>query len=143
MKPGHVAKRRAYVQMTDMESGSDQSVDQVLALRPPLMELVNRRRFREALALCEKGRSGFPQDPWLATMQAFVHLRLNQNARAAEVSTEALELGSQDSLALLVRTPVGTPRRGRRRAPSGAQEASRPRRSRLHAARGSGRCPWA
>lgn len=72
------------------------------SLRGPIANLVNQGRLKEAKEQCAAGRLRFPQDAWLATMQAYVLLIFGESKEAATVASEALSLGSEDPLVWLV-----------------------------------------
>lgn len=72
------------------------------AVRDRLTLLIDQNQFPEALGLLRSMRPSYPQDPWLATMEAYVYLRLGRSEPAAEIAAEALSLGSEDPMAALV-----------------------------------------
>jgi len=96
-----------------MEPSSD-----AVSLREPIANLVNERRLKDAMDLCESARSAFPLDPWLATMQAYLFLTLGESQKASLAATDALSLGSEDPLAVLV---LGVAHRNRGRHAAAAE----------------------
>ncbi|HEX4709587.1 glycosyltransferase family 61 protein [Phenylobacterium sp.] len=95
-----------------MEPEPADSPDYVQKIRESLKILVDGGGLLNARELLKTLRPAFPEDTWLATMEAYVHLRLGSNEQAAEVAAEALSLGSDDPMAVLV---LGTAHRNRGR----------------------------
>lgn len=95
-----------------MEDAPVTPSDDVQAARKVVADLVNQTRLREAQAQCASARDAFPTDTWLATIQSYVLLRLGESEQAAQVAAEAIALGSEDPLAVLV---LGTAHRNRHR----------------------------
>ncbi|MBU1378792.1 MAG: glycosyltransferase family 61 protein [Alphaproteobacteria bacterium] len=89
-----------------------------LSLREPIAGMVRQNQFRAALELCETGRHAFPQDPWLPTIHAYVLLQIGESEKAGQAATEALALGSDDPLAVLV---LGVAHRNRGRHAEAAE----------------------
>lgn len=94
-----------------METSSPPAADPQ-ALAASIKALVAKRRLREAMALCAPAWAAAPDDAWLATMQAYLHLELGENDAAAEIAAEAIRLGATDPTAELV-LGVANRRRGR------------------------------
>lgn len=89
------------------------------ALRKPIADLVNQGRMVEAKALCATARSEFQVDPWMATIQGYILLMLGDSQAALQVAAEALALGSDDPLAVLV---LGVAHRNRGRHAEAAEK---------------------
>jgi len=85
-----------------MEHGPAHPSEGPQAVRPGIQILIDQNRLEEAMHLFRTVRPGFPRDPWLATMEAYVSLRLGWNEEAVTVAAEALSLGAEDPMAALV-----------------------------------------
>lgn len=101
-----------------MESSSATPPDEVLAAREAIADLVNQNRLLDSQQLCATARHAFPADPWLATMQSYILLRMGESERAGAVAAEAIGLGSEDPLAVLV---LGVSHRNRGRHAEAAE----------------------
>jgi capsular polysaccharide biosynthesis protein len=102
VRPAGVANPFFQVQRIAMEQPPTGLSEGVRALRTPLTNLVNQRRFAEAVALAEKARRDFPRDSWLAAMHAYATFRLRQHEKAVEIASEALRLDPEHPTGLLV-----------------------------------------
>lgn len=100
--PALVAKCHGRVQITVMDQEPTAAPDDAETARQPIADLLNNGRLLVAINECAMARLRFPQDPWLATMQAYIHLIVGDMADAAAAASEALSLGSEDPLAWLV-----------------------------------------
>ena len=91
-----------------MEHGPANPSPDPRAVRDGLTILIDQNRLPEAQGRLRQARAAFPRDPGLATLDAFVCLRLGRSEPALEAATEALSLGSDDPMAALV---LGTAQR--------------------------------
>jgi dTDP-4-amino-4,6-dideoxygalactose transaminase/capsular polysaccharide biosynthesis protein len=89
-----------------MQHGASQDL---LAMREHLEGLVKRSSLINALAYCEEARAAFPQDGWLTGQHAYIHLKLGNVKRAADLAIEALNLGTDDPMVAFV---LGSAQRG-------------------------------
>jgi capsular polysaccharide biosynthesis protein len=90
------------VQTTVMEEPPISRVEEARLLRTPIRNLFNQNRFRDALRMVRRVRPDYPEDPWLATMQAYLHLVIAEPEQALEMAEEAARLGSEDPTVKLV-----------------------------------------
>ncbi len=88
------------------------------AAEAQLRELIGQNRFQDAIAFAERARAAFPTDPTLAGLQAYLCLRLGRGEQAVANATEALRLGADDSMTMLV---LGLAYRGRGRHAEAAE----------------------
>jgi len=85
-----------------MEQAATSRAEEARLLRTPIRNLFNQNRFRDALALVRRVRPDYAEDPWLATMQSYLHLVIGEPEQALETAREADRLGSQDPTVKLV-----------------------------------------
>jgi capsular polysaccharide biosynthesis protein/tetratricopeptide (TPR) repeat protein len=64
--------------------------------------LIGENRFVDAMEYAKPAREAFPRDSTLAALQAYVYLRMGRGEMAAAGATEALDLGSDDPVTVLV-----------------------------------------
>jgi len=85
-----------------MEEPPISRAEEARLLRTPIRNLFNQNRFKDALKLVRRVRPDYADDPWLATMQAYLHLVLAEPEQALEMAAEATRLGSVDPTVKLV-----------------------------------------
>ena len=88
------------------------------ALRERLTDLLERRRYHEAVEHFEAARAAHPDDAWLAGQYAYAQLRLGNSEVAAELAVEALNLGTDDPMVAYV---LGSAHRNRGRHAQAAE----------------------
>ncbi len=85
-----------------MDQGQANPPESAPEAEAQLRTLIGENRFLDAMALATSARSAFPADPTLAGLTAYLCLRLGRGEQAIANAVEALALGADDPMTMLV-----------------------------------------